>query len=326
MSVRPRRAAALLVAAAAFGLALPGVASAHSRASTIALDVRLRVESIPGVRATVIDGNRRLRLSVDPGVSLVVRGLLGEPVLRFGGDGVWVNLASPTTAADRITSRHGSGWSRLTRGRSFAWHDHRLAPPRGLPSGSTAPFALPVFLNGAPRTIGGLFTSVARPAWWPWLLGAVVALAAALVLARRAPASRSGLAWLAAVAAAVGALVSSIGFATAGSLGGASQWVQVGCSAVLVVLSALAALARHSVRTWTASLIGAAAVVLSLRAVVVFWHGVVISSLSPTLTRLAVAAAVAGGLAAAGVSFAADDADEPLSVAADDARRPQRAT
>jgi hypothetical protein len=292
----------------------------------IALDVRLRVDSIPGVSAKVIDGNRQLRLTVDRGVELVVRGLLGEPVLRFGNDGVWVSLASPTAAADRISSRHGSGWSRLTRARSFTWHDHRLAPPRGRPAGSTAPFALPVFLNGAQRTIEGVFTYVARPAWWPWLVGAIVALAAALAFARRAPSSRSGLAWLAAVAAAVAALVASVGFATGSSLGGASEWVQVGCSAVLVLLGAVAAIARRGVRTWTASLIGAAAVVLSLRAVVVFWHGVIISSLSPTLTRLAVATALVGGLAAAGVSFAADDGDEAVSVAADDSRQAQRAT
>jgi hypothetical protein len=324
MSARSGRTAAIL-AAAGFVLAVPGTASAHSRAPTIALDVRLRVDSIQGVRAKVIDGNRRLRLSIDPGVTLIVRGLLGEPVLRFGGDGVWVNLASPTTAADRISSRRGSGWFRLTPGRSYTWHDHRLAPPRGLPPGSTAPFALPVFINGTPRTIGGAFTYVARPAWWPWLVGAVVALAAALAFAGRAPAYRTDLAWLAAVAAAVGALVASLGFATAGSLGAASEWVQVGCSAVLVLLALGAGVARRSVRTWTASLIGAAAIVLSLREVVVFWHGVVISSVSPSLARLAVATAIAGGFAAAGVSFAANEGGEALSVTSDDARPPQRA-
>jgi FtsH-binding integral membrane protein len=286
--------------------------------------VRLRVETIPGVRAEVLDGNRRLRLTVDPGVTLVVRGLLGEPVLRFGGDGVWVNLASPTASADRITSRHGSGWERLTHRRTYAWHDHRLAPPAGLRAGSAAPFALPVFLNGSARTIGGVFTFVPRPAWWPWLVGAAAVLLAALVLARRAPRHRTGLAWLLAVAAAAGALAASLGFATADSLGGASQWVQVGCAAVLVLLGAVA-FARRSVQTWTASLIGAAAIVLTLRQVVVFWHGVVISSLSPSVTRLAVAVAIAAELAAAGISFAVDEGGEARSVAPDDARGGERA-
>jgi hypothetical protein len=314
------------LAAAAFGLTTPAPALAHSRSPTVALDVRLDVEPIPGVHPTVLDGNRRLRLTVDPGVALLVRGLLGEPVLRFGDDGVWVNLSSPTTAADRITSRRGAGWSRLTRARSFAWHDHRLAPPRGLPSGATAPFALPVFVDGRAETIRGTFTFVPRPAWWPWLAGGLVALVIAVALARRLPASRrSALAWLTAVAAAVGSLVASVGFATGGALGAASEWVQVGCSAVLVLLAVAATLARASVRTWTASLIGAAAVVLTLPTIPVFWRGVVISSLPTGLARIAVATAILAGFAAAGISFAADDA-EPLSVGADDSRPAEGAT
>jgi hypothetical protein len=127
------------------------------------------------------------------------------------------------------------------------------------------------------------------------------------------------------VAAATGALVASLGFATADSLGGASQWVLVGCAAVLVLLGSFATFAGGSVRTWTASLIGTAAIVLTLRQVVVFWHGVVISSLSPSLVRLAVATAIAGGFAAAAVSFTADDGRKSRSVATDDAGRPQDA-
>jgi hypothetical protein len=326
VSSRARRVTAAL-AAAAFALTTPAPALAHSRSPAVALDVRLDVEPIPGVHPTVLDGNRRLRLTVDPGVALVVRGLLGEPVLRFGDDGVWVNLSSPTTAADRITSRRGAGWARLSTRRTFAWHDHRLTPPRGLRSGATAPFALPVFVGGRADTIKGTFTYVPRPTWWPWLAVGIVALVAAVVAARRLPASRrSGLAWLTAVAAAVGSLVASVGFATGGALGAASEWVQVGCSAVLVLLGVAAALARASIRTWTASLIGAAAVILTLRAVPVFWRGVVISSLPAGLTRLAVATAIVAGFAAAGISFAADDADEPLSVAADDSRPAEGAT
>ena len=87
-------------------------------------------------------------------------------------------------------------------------------------------------------------------------------------------------------------------------------------SAVLVLLACALASAREGSGAWAASLVGAAAAVLSLRESVVFWHGVVISSLSPPLTRLAVAAALVGGFAAAGISFAADDGE--LS-AADDA-------
>jgi hypothetical protein len=310
-----RRLPRLLALLCAVGVALvtPAAALAHSRAPTLALDVRLEIPSRPGIDVDVLDGNRQLRLDVRPARSLVVRGLLGEPFLRFARDGVWADLSSPTTAADRIaSSRHGKGWVRLTRGHSFSWHDHRLAPPRGLPVGSTAPFSLPVFLDGRPSSIEGLFTFVPRPAWWPWLVGAVVALAVILVLARRAPARRTGLAWLTAVAAAAGAALASLGFAMEVSVGAASQWVQVAFAAVLLLVACSGAFVRRALRSWTASLVGAAAIVLSLRQVVVFWHGVVISALSPAVTRLAVALALVGGIAAAGVSFAADDG-EPAS-------------
>lgn len=318
MSARGRRVTAGAVAAA-FVLATPGPALAHSRSPTVALDVRLRVAPIPGARPSVLDGNRRLRLTVDRGHALIVRGLLGEPVLRFGDDGVWANLSSPTTAADRITSRRGSGWARLTRGRSFIWHDHRLAPPRLLRPGATAPFALPVFLDGRPETITGMFTFVPRPAWWPWVAGGVIALLAAIAAARRLPPSRrSDVAWLTALAAAVGALLASIGFATGGALGAASEWALVACSMGLVLLGVVVFAARRSLRTMAAGLIGVAAVVLTLPKVVVFWHGVVISSLSPGLARLAVGTAVVGGFAAAGISLAAG-ADELRSVAPEEA-------
>src|SRR5439155_1536723 len=83
---------------------------------------------------------------------LVVRGLVGEPVARFGPDGVWANRASPTAASDKL-AKAGPGWVRLTRGHSLTWHDHRLAPPPGIPVGSTAPFALPVRLGGRAATL-----------------------------------------------------------------------------------------------------------------------------------------------------------------------------
>jgi hypothetical protein len=305
---RRRLRTLLLLSVAGVALATPSAALAHSRASTLALDVRLEIPSRPGIHVEVIDGNRRLRLEVDPPHSLVVRGLLGEPFLRFGSDGVWADLRSPTTAADRIaSSRHGSGWIRLRRGHSFTWHDHRLAPPRGLPAGATAPFSLPVFVDGRPTTIEGAFTSVPRPAWWSWLAGAGVALAAIVALARRSSRRRTELGWLSALAAAVGALVASLGFATGATIAGTSEWLQVALAAVLLLTACVGAFARRTRRAWAAALVGAAAVVLSLRQLVVFWHGVVISSLSAPVTRLAVAAALVGGIAAAALSFAVDE-------------------
>ena len=103
-------------------LAVASPAAAHSRAPTVALDYRLTLAatSLPGVDADVIDGDRSLRLRVDPPHTLLVRGLLGEPVLRFEPSGVWVNRASPTAAVDRITPSSPSlTWRRGTRRRAL---------------------------------------------------------------------------------------------------------------------------------------------------------------------------------------------------------------
>ena len=104
-------------------LAAPSPAAAHSRAPTVALDYRLELSTAPpGVHATVVDGDRALSLTVDVPHRLVVRGLLGEPVLRFGPDGVWVNRASPSTIGaagaqlERKRNIAGSRASRTTSG------------------------------------------------------------------------------------------------------------------------------------------------------------------------------------------------------------------
>jgi hypothetical protein len=281
-------------------LAVPGTAAAHARGRTPALDYLLRVPAapLPGVRAEILDGDRELRLHVAPGMRLVVRGLVGEPVVRFGADGVWANRASPTAAADKLV-KSGTGWTRLSRGRTLTWHDHRLAPPRGIPAGRTAPFALPVTLNGSAATIRGSFEHVPRPGLWPWLLGAVVAVGA-LAVAARTKRRRIALAAVSAMAAALGALAQSTGLAAAGGLGGAGAWLEAGNAAALALVAAIVLLRSGPVtRAWTATVAGAVAAALSLGSLGVFWHGVVISALSPVAARLATAAAIVGGCAAA---------------------------
>jgi hypothetical protein len=302
-----RLAAGVGAAAVVAVLSLPPAASAHSAAPTIALDVRLHVDSRPGVRAQVIDGNRRLRLTVDPDRSLAVRGLLGEPFIRFDRDGVFVDRGSPTAAADRIVKDPGSGWTRVSSGHSFTWHDHRLAPPRGLAAGATAPFSLPVFLDGRPTTIEGRFTAVARPAWWAWLVAAALALPAIAVAAARAPRRRARLAWAAAAVAAAGAFVATVGLATGATFARGALWLEAFNAAALLLVAVAGLVRRRPWPTWTASLVGAAAVVLCLRDLPIFWHGVVISSLPPAPMRVAVLAAIAGGLAAAGISLTAEE-------------------
>jgi len=303
---RVRRTIPAVVAIAV--LAVPGTAAAHARGRTAALDYRVRIpaEPLEGVHAEVIDGDRQLRLRVDTHVRLVVRGLVGEPVARFGPDGVWANRASPTAASDKL-AKAGPGWVRLTRGHSLTWHDHRLAPPPGIPVGSTAPFALPVRLGGRAATIRGTFEHVPRPPLWPWLIGAAIAIAA-LAVAARTRRRRVALAAVAAMVAALGALAQSTGIATADPIGQTGAWFQTASAALLALVAAIVLLRAGAVtRAWAATIAGAVAAALSLGSLGVFWHGVVISPLSPGLARLATAAAIVGGSAAAVLGVLAGD-------------------
>ena len=280
--------------------AAPGRAAAHSRAPTVALDYRLDLSSaaLPGVHAEVVDGDRALRVRVDPPHRLLVPGLLGEPFLRFGPKGVWVNRASPSADADRL-ARRGSGWLRLTEENELLWHDHRLAPPAGLGSGLTSPWSLPLVLDGRRAKLTGTFTRVARPPLWPWLTAGLIGLAGIGVFTRLLPGRRVEAATAIAVLAAVGALTASAAFATGDAIARRTQWIEVGAAALLAALAAAAlVLGDRSLRTWAAMVVGVVAAALGLGSLSVFWHGVVISSLPAMLARLATAVALLGGTAA----------------------------
>jgi hypothetical protein len=295
----PRTRAGVLAVVAAAALATPAAASAHPRTPAVALDARLRLTSVPsGVRAHVIDGDRELRLTLVAPARLVVLGLLGEPFLRFGSDGVWVNRASPSAAADRLVPQAGSGWERVASSRSFAWHDHRLAPPGGLRGGETAAWSLPVRVDGRPALLRGTFVCAAPPASLLWLAVLLAGVAASVLAARRWKQSRPLVAGLLAAVASLASLAATAGFAGADPL--SRRPLELACTALLA-LAALAALFRWTgeVRAWVAMLVGAVAVALSLGYVSVFWHGVVISTLPATLVRVFVALGVCCGFGAA---------------------------
>src|SRR3954453_16428042 len=107
----------LVVPIALAALVVPAQASAHGRGATIALDYRLTLDdatrALPGVRVRVLDGDRALQVRADPGVSVLVRGSLNEPLLRIDSHGVWVNAGSPTATADLLVSSSSRGWVQL---------------------------------------------------------------------------------------------------------------------------------------------------------------------------------------------------------------------
>lgn len=281
---------------------------------TFRLRLSLEGDGLRDVRAQVIDGDRDLRLSVDPALRLVVRGLLGEPLLRFSRRGVWVNGHSPTAAADRLVavSSGRPQWLRLTPAHSFMWHDHRLAPPVGLREGASVPWSLPVLLNGRAKVITGSFTRVAPPLLWPWLVGAAGLLCTVAALSRTAPRWRTDAAAVLAGLAAAGALAASAAFATGDAITRTGRWFEVGSAAALALFAAGSLLIRdRSARAWAACLVGAIAAALTLGSLEVFLHGVVISSLPAFAARLATAVAVVGGAAAAVLAVLADEEEAP---------------
>jgi len=302
------------IASGAIALLLPSQADAHGRSATVALDYRLELDaatrSLPGIHVRVLDGDRDFQVKVDRGVRLLVRGSLGEPLLRFDSTGVWVNASSPTATGDKIVSSSRRGWVHLSRTPSIAWHDHRLSPPPASKVGVAGRFSIPIELNGHRAAIAGTFIRVARPAAWPWPAGAAVLAAGILVGLRRRslrPALTIGLG----TAAGLAALAEVTTFAVRDAPTGGIAWLQIGTAIVIgAILGALLVRLSGRSRAHAAGLVGAVAAAVSLSSLPVYWHGVVISALAPDLARAVCELALVCGVAAAALSFL-PDFDEP---------------
>jgi hypothetical protein len=187
-------------------------------------------------------------------------------------------------------------------GSTFAWHDHRLAPPpyHGDRTGTVARFRVPIRIDGKPAAIAGSFVSYRRPSAWPWIAGAVVAVATVLAAAKRLSHLRPELTIVLGCTAGLAAIASLAAFGTADSPTGRVAWVEL---ALAVCVGAMAAVGlvrlRGESRMVLASLIGAAAAATVLGSLGVFRHAVVISSFSPTVARLVCAVALTAGIAGA---------------------------
>jgi hypothetical protein len=303
-----RLAAPLAVTFAA--LALPAVAAAHGRTATVALDFRLRLDesslTIPGVHVAVLDGDRSFQLRVDGNQTVVVKGLLSEPVLRIGPAGVSVNSNSPTAFADKLVTKSKQGWVHVSSGHLFAWHDHRLAPPPASKPGLAGRFEIPITVDGKPMLIGGTFWRVARPAVWPWLAGAVAFVLAILAVARRRK-LRGVLTVALGTAAGLAALSAVTTFAAKDAPNGQVAWIQIVAGIGIGIALAVLLVRLHGARrVHAAGIVGAIAAAASIGSLSVFWHGVVISALPATPARLACGLALVGGIAAGALSFSRD--------------------
>jgi len=278
-------------------LALPATASAHSRQSTVALDYRLTLDRTPaGIHVAILDGDRALRL--DAKGTVVVLGDLGEPMLRFA-NGVWVNERSPTAQANRLIGVAGTGWRKVANGNSFAWHEHRLAPPPYRLGRSGAGWTIPVVVAGRREVLAGSFLRMPRPHWWLWLGGAALAVAAAAAAVRLRPRIGSAITIVAGLAAGAAALTAQTAFALRDSPRGSTSWASLAIAAVVAIVAAgLIAAGRGARRAYVAGAIGAGVAALTLSWLGVFLHGAVIAALPANPVRVLCVVALGGGVIA----------------------------
>ena len=225
--------------------------------------------------ATPVNGDLDLRLTASRAVEVL--GALDEPMLRFGHDGVFANLASPTAHGDRIVTSGTVGWKRVAGGRTYTWHAHRLhaAEPAG-----GGRFAVPLRVDGRRTLLRGTLFHHDPGTRWPWLVAPAALLAGGLA-SRPLRAS---------------ALVAVV--ATAALRVGHSQTIAtlVVGAAALVLLARIRSQEALGVAALAA---GAAAVAQVIVSAPVLTRAIALNSLGTPGSRAALAVAFAAGVVAA---------------------------
>jgi hypothetical protein len=331
ISMTPAAATARLIAVAVVAmLATPAVANAHLRSDVVAVDYRATVTTQQGpFEARVYETDRALRLVVTRGHSVIVLGYLGEPLVRIDGRGAAVNAGSPSAPSTGLLkkSQRMSGttvaWHRLSGSGAVTWHDSRL---RGLPPGmSRAAWTVPLLIDGQRGRLSGELLRFPTPALWPWLLLAATFAAAVAALPfsrdpRRVAAGAIGFGVLAALAFVVSASAFAL---DAGASPG--TWI-FGADGLVFVVLGLGILIKgpQHLHVGAAVGLGLLALAFALTKAEVFFHPVVLAVVPGWAARLAVAAAVCSGVAAAalgGVSYIS-----PLSQGSGPGSPPEAAT
>ena len=247
----PARRLRLVASVVALGvLALPSIAEAHGSAPVIAVDYQARLARsmiAEGVTARVIDGNRKLELTVRPPHTVVVDGYGGEPFLRFDSSGVSVNERSLTAVTNKLTQpgatptlNHAARprWRSISHSHQFAWHDHRLAlvPGSMARTGRVGTWWVPVLVDGARRRVQGGLWHVPRAPVWPWLIVLVAAAGVAIAVAKRGSSRlQRTTVYVSVVVAGTSFLFASSGFTLAHSTPG--TWVGVTVPFVIAAIA-----------------------------------------------------------------------------------------
>ena len=200
-------------------LALTGGAAAHPPIRGVGYVSRVEgiTPPVPGVDARVLGRDDRLRVANATSSTVEIEGYEGEPYVRIGPNGVFVNERSPALFLNVVrypdqafvprSADAGAPprWHKVSAGTSYVWHDHRIhwtgqKPPPGV---QRAPderqtirfWKVPAKVDGKPFSIIGVLLYIPPPGasdggrtWWPYALGAGVAallVAGGALLVRR---------------------------------------------------------------------------------------------------------------------------------------------
>jgi hypothetical protein len=301
---RLRRAGLVCTVVGVVPLLAPGVAGAHLRVGTVAVDYRatLTARRRPAFSARVYQTDRALRLSVARGHSVVVRGYLGEPFLRLDDAGLAVNAVSPTSFGTGLLPKGAFvagtkvAWRLQPGRRSIVWHDRRV---QGLPPGVTrGRWTVPILVDGHPARLQGELVRVPPPAVWPWAGTALVPAAAlVLLLAFRRRRVQTG-AVVVALFACIAAVSTALGFAL-DTYASPGTWI-AGLDELVFVAVGVGVLAwgPPAARAPAAIGLGAVSTAVGISKGAVLLHPIVLSVVPGALARLLVAVAIGAGVAA----------------------------
>jgi len=298
---------ALVAIVVAVAGVLPSVASAHvGRTPPVATSFTARITgSVPGIRASVVDGDQMLWLQTASVV--LVPGTLGEPLLRFDRRGVWLNLRSPTAQSDRIdpfdlrpsaSPRAKPLWHRVSGGHSYAWHEHRLhaLEPLARSAGTVGPWSVSLVVDGRRQRLHGVLEYRPPGRTWAWIATAAVLAAAATAAATR---SRAAL-----VALALGATPVIWAIRIGRELYGrptvpAIGWIEIALTSVVGAALVYGLVNRdESTRVFTAFLVGFGGLYEGLTMLPLLTHAIALSDLPSIVARVGEVLILGAGIGA----------------------------
>jgi hypothetical protein len=327
LSIEPaaaRRRLGVGIAACLVALTAPATAAAHGPVPSMGTNFQARIGGLTpprsGIEAKVLGGDQTLSVTADPRMSLVVLGDVGEPYLRFGPDGVFVNDNSPTSYINRrvpalvpaaVASATTPRWRRVSAGPSYSWHEHRLHRAAVLAGGGGAsrrlgPWLIPLRANGRPTMLRGELWYVAPPSnWWLWLLAVPAALAAALLATRlRAERFRCIAAVTLGALGLAGVVTAAIARNVLRPGGGVGLALAIAPWAVIGLLAIVAfVFASPAGRMLAALVAGVVATVSAVSLLGALDHGVVLAAIPTALARACVALGLAAGAGAIVLGF-----------------------